>query len=70
MHRLKIEPAERGVHIFLDDFELQFVTNYRLENIDTDSAEFTVTVIISNANVFVDDGRNNLCSNAGQTAQG
>ena len=59
MHQLRIEPNKHGVHVFLDDFELQSVLKYKLEQ-KPGFPEFTVTLLLSSTpNVLIDNGRDN-----------
>lgn len=59
MHQLRIEPNKHGVRVFLDDFELQSVLKYKLEQ-KPGFPEFTVTLLLSSTtNVLIDNGRDN-----------
>lgn len=57
MHKLRIEPNKHGVRVFLDDFELQSVLEYKIEH-KPDFPKFTVTLLLSSPpDVLINNGR-------------
>ncbi len=64
MHKLKITAEKHGIRIFLDEFELESVTDYTVTYETNSTAELTIKLMVSNPNIFADDSSNYLSSNA------
>lgn len=64
MHKLKITAEKHGIRIFLDEFELESVTDYTVKYESNRTAELTIKLMVSNPNIFADNSSNYLSSNA------